>query len=419
MNKRKTSQHFPHKWLRRALLALGTFYLIFVIWLLFNDGLFTLLGWDFPSFYASAQIAVTEGFDRIYDLDLQRVVQQSLMSPYASSDIETAPTFYLPIFVVPFCLFLPLGLRGGFAVWTLLNLLVLVGYLHRFWDIWRSKNPGFDVREALSDSLGKRVALALAMFSLPIFMNFFSGQVSVWLLICVGEFLWAWEQKKAFRSGLWLGGLLIKPQTLILLLPFLVFSKEWSILGGFAVASTVIGAISLSLAGLEGLKAWLDLLVSYTGDLPTVNPQMMPNIRMVGTTLSLLLPSDIVRWITIGLSGAIALFVLGRSLSKWGPEKKSGALLPLMAATSLVAWHTHIHMAAILIPPLLHQARSGRLPYHFLALWAILPPVGFLGGMINTLLFIYLVHQLPPIPALTFSALILFVLHLYIIMRDP
>lgn len=404
-------RHFhPDQRIRLVLVGLGSFYVTFVTWLVFTGGFLTLFGWDFPSFFASARIAVTEGWARVYDLAVQREVQQSLMAPYTSEEVETAPTFYLPVFVVPFCLLLPLGLEGGFAIWTLVNLIVLIGYLRWLWDAFS--------RSQVENRAG-RLALALTILSLPVFMNIFSGQVSTWLLVCVGEFLRAWEQGKSLRGGLWLGGLLLKPQALILTLPFLLLSGEWSILAGFLVAATAIGAISLALAGPEGLGAWLDLLIRYTGDLPTINPQMMPNIRMVGTILSLLFPSDVLQWITLGLSGGIAVFVLARSLhiKKRVSGEKSGVLLVLMAATSIIAWHAHIHLATILIPPMLRQAARGRLSLRFLALWTILPPAGLLGGMIITLLFIYLTHQLPPIPALTCSAIILFAFHLYIAVR--
>ena len=57
---------------------------------------------------------------------------------------------------------------------------------------------------------------------MPVFLNFFFGQVNLWLLICAGEFFRAFLSAKPLKAGLFLGGWLLKPQLLILIIPFLL-----------------------------------------------------------------------------------------------------------------------------------------------------------------------------------------------------
>jgi len=412
----------PDERLRLTLVAVGTFYVIFTAWFLFNGGLFIPVGGDFLAFFASARIAATSGFSQVYDLSVQEAVQRDLTAPYNLSNLEILPTFFLPAFTAPFCLFLPLGLLGGFIIWTLLNLGVLIGYLAWFLGCVQERAGGGLTGQIPYIAFGtvRHSLLILTLLSFPVFLNFFFGQVNVWLLICIGEFLRAWEQGKPFRSGLWLGGLLLKPQTLILILPFLVLSGEWNAVLGFAVASAAIVGTSLGLAGLEGLKAWLIQLIRYTSNLPTINPQVMANIRMIGELLSVLLSSEALQKVAGGLSLGVALLVLllGLRLKKRAPEEISRIWLPLLATTSIIAWHSHIHMSMILVPPLLWQVIGGRMSQRFLALWAMLPVFSFLLGGIGNLLLSACGKLSLPIPLLSFSALSLLVLNFYIVIKS-
>ena len=53
--------------------------------------------------------------------------------------------------------------------------------------------------------------------------------MNIWLLVFVSEFLIANRRGREVRSGFWLGGLLLKPQTLILLLLGLLIARRFKI----------------------------------------------------------------------------------------------------------------------------------------------------------------------------------------------
>ena len=54
------------------------------------------------------------------------------------------------------------------------------------------------------------------------------------------------------------------------------------------------------------------------------------------------------------------------------------ALLGLLAATGAVAWHSHIHTAPFLIPPLILLERQHILPKHTPASWVFIPALAFI-----------------------------------------
>jgi hypothetical protein len=381
------------------------FYTILILWTVLHFGLFTVLGADFRAFFASAYIEVTSGFPQVYDLTVQKKFQKALMAPYTTGEVEAIPVPFLPLFILPFVIFLPLGLSGGFALWTILNIIALTVYLFRSAEESRKRDP----------------LPALAFLSFPMFLTLFLGQTNIWLLVCVGELMRAWERGDSFRSGLWLSGLLLKPQTLILLLPFLALNREWGILASFAVASTVIAAISLALAGLEGLKAWAILVLHYIGHLPTTerpttNPEVMINLRMVGEVLSVLFASEAVRGIAAGLSAVVAVVALILSL-RWRrrtPEERSGMLLFLLTVTSVVTWHSHIHMATMLIPSFLRQVSTRQMPHHLLVLWTMLPPAVYFLSIAGMALLSIWGRPFPPLPGFTYPALALLIFHIYL-----
>jgi len=393
----------PYRSLRLVLFAVGLLYILITIGTIHYGGLFSPVGVDFRAFFASARIAVTSGFPEVYHLAAQKEIQTALMAPYGSPEVEPGATFFLPAFILLLYPFLPPGLLGGLIAWIVLNLIILIGY-----SIW-----------FLRSETGKpgeySLLLAMALLSFPVLANFFFGQVNVWLLVCMGEFIRAWGEGKRVRGGLWLSGLLLKPQILVLMFPFLVFSGEWGIAGGFAIGAAAIGMISLVIGGTEGIKAWAALLTHHATRLPTTGPGIMINLRMVSELLSLLFSLDVQRIAGI-VAIAIALLTLWFSLRlrEQAPEEKLGVMVPLLAATFVTTWHAHMHMAMAFIPLLLHQVITGRMPLRLFGLWTMLPPAVYFLCVAGIVLLTVSGVQLPPIEGFTYPALVLLVLHLFL-----
>ncbi len=397
----------PDEWLRLALFTMGTLYVLLIFGLLWARMPF--VGLDFMVFFASAQIALTKGFPQVYDLTVQRAVQRDLLTLYMpSASIETLRFFYLPSFLLPFIPLVPLGMKGGFLLWSLTNIFVFAAYLTWFWR--KAQSHGNPTR-MLTPSLLR----GLALLSFPAFTNFLLGQINVWLMICVGESLRAWEHRKPLRSGLWLGGLLLKPQTLLLILPYMLLRREWQAVLGFAAVSAMVGALSVGLLGVDGLKDWVYQLLSHTGQHPSLAPGIMINFRMVGELISLAVPEEIARSVAALVSVTWALWALIRSLR----SRLSGSTqwLVLFAATLAAAWHAHSHMALILIPLLLWETAGKQLAGRLFLCWSLFPSALYLICALILALLQGLGQATLPIAGFTYPALALLSCHLYITVR--
>lgn len=353
-------------WQNLALAAIFAFYAAQVGLEIFRNNLFISVGADYLSFWSVGHIANTQGYEDVYDLDVLKGVQEPLVpDPDDSFKVFTpVPTPFLPIFILPFQALALLRPAVSFLVWTAFNLLVLILYLRFF---IRSIAP-----QQSSDRL-----LILLLVSFPIFSSLFWGQVNVFLVICVGEFLRAAMGGKAFRAGLWLGGLLLKPQILILIGPALLLQRSWKTLLGFATIAAALLAASIGLAGLDGLYNMASLWLGYAGGLPTNAPENMMNWRMLALHLGAFTTP------TLGWGFAIAGMILTilAGLYLWlrriptSARKFVVAVFGTLAATGAATWHSHLHMLMVLIPAFIYLFIQDRLPAKALSLWVFSLPV--------------------------------------------
>ena len=202
------------KWLNLLLAVLVTFFLVNLIQpLILGD-------WckqsDYCGYYSAGVVMNNGKIADVYDLQIleeyQFKVFQEANSPEPRSEIIAM--LYLPVFLIPFRLLALLNLSVSVIVWLVINFSILTAYLFFFAEKVSGKSLPLQI-------------YFLILASLPVFRNFYDGQINVWLLICIGEFLRASLSKRPWVAGLWLGGLLVKPQLLILVLPFLLIQKRF------------------------------------------------------------------------------------------------------------------------------------------------------------------------------------------------
>jgi len=357
-------------WLNLGLAVLGLFYLAFGLFYLWTGRVVNHLGVDFRTFRASAEIAWKYGFGAIYD----PAKQDEFQKPWYDQGIfgtgfdsyDYAPTYYLPAFVL---LFLPLLLfdpRTSFYLWTGLNVLLLVLYLWRF-------------QRALQDRPDWGI-LSRMVLSVPVFTTLMAGQVNVLLLICMGEFILALRKGRDFPGGLWLAGLLLKWQVLVLFLPGLLLGRRFRTLAGFALAAFLILALSVVLVGPEGLLAVGNLYLKASfGENRTINPQLMMNWRSLAANLGQVLPTALA-WVP-AVIGMAATAIAALALWVRRPEASSPAfgfvLLGTYAATCAASWHMHIYTSLPLILPLLLLYGQGQVSWKVIYLWLYVPAVLF------------------------------------------
>ncbi|MCS7283897.1 MAG: glycosyltransferase family 87 protein [Anaerolineae bacterium] len=364
-------------WQNLLLVALCGFYGALILYEIVKGNTFASLGADHLAFWGAGFIARTAGFENAYDLTQLRRVQAPYIPPPPDPSwvFVPLPAAVLPVFLLPFEILSLLSPPVSLAIWTLLNGLGLFFYL-RCW-VWEA-NP-----EAPA---GRTAALLMASF--PVFTTLFWGQVNALLAIFVGEFLRAMRSGKPLRAGLWLGGLWLKPQTFLLIVPALLLQRQgWALLG-FGAMSLLLLGLSLLIAGPQAMLRLLSLWLAFAEGIPTNIPENMVNWRMLGLRLGEFLPPA---W-AWGIAGtgltltALAALWLWRRPVAPSTQEFTVALLGTLAATGVIAWHSHLHQMLLLLPVLTFLiARRDAPPGAFVSL-LLLSPFAMLGDALIVLM---------------------------------
>jgi len=375
--KKPFSNFRPENWKNLILFALFAFYLTQFTFLVAQGSFPTEYGEDFLAFWSAGKVAAEKGFPQIYDLDLLRNIQvvelKSLGQPFNYDDpsFATLPSPYFSFFLLAFPLLSRFPSEVAYWIWTLANFFVLVGYLTFYLGKMNKTEP--QLKE-------KKQILLLMLVSFPVFTNLLEGQLNVFLLVCAGEFLRTARNKKPLLSGVWLAGLLLKPQLLILIVPIILFLRYWKVLVGFVISSGAILVISLLLSGISGITAQIKLLTNWGGGVSITNPSAMINWRMIAVNANFLTGLPI-GWFVAGLGVLLTLVVvvlLVKSKPVFGTPQWVLMVLGIFSATFALTWHAHYHMAIVLIPFLIYASMIKMPPKNLLTLWILTAPTTWL-----------------------------------------
>jgi hypothetical protein len=321
------------------------------------------LGTDFRGYYATAQITRQAGVGHVYDPQLQaeRQAMLTLRCPDGShrSPLVNVLVPYLPVFVP---LFLPLSwldMTASYLLWDLVNLAVLVVYLHRF-----------------SIAITGRVnyfKLFQWMICFPVLANLALGQVNVLLVVFLGEFTLAFLRGRLYFSGAWAGFLLLKPHLLILVLPGLLIARRWRTLPGIVASLIVLLAASFFLAGADGMSAWWNVIRSFSEPSFISLPNMM-NSRALAFNLARFIPGWAAWLAVIALMVAIILSVLYLWARSQLPWQFICLMLATLAGTFVLSWHANLYLWICLVPYLLVLDMEDQVPVALLGTWIYGPP---------------------------------------------
>ncbi len=360
-------------WLNLALACLLLFYILFEAWQALTPGMFGIeIANDYGEYIRGGTRANTYDFAWITEWRLQG-------RPPVSGEEWAGMLPYPPVFTVPFQLLAFLDPRISYWIWIAINLATLYVYLRFF-------------ARRLNLQLPARL-MTMVFAGLPVFHNLWLGQVNVWLLICVGELLRALLEQKPFKAGMWIGGLLLKPQILILIGLLLLVQRAWKIIAGLAVTSSVVGLVSFLLVGPGGFfQIWRSWTQAAQAPVSEWVEGMM-NWRMIDILLSTVTSA----WVGLAVAIVGMLITAGLCLYAWrrsfypAPRQYiSVGILGLLTATALVSWHSQIHMAMIFIPPILYLYLTGRLPQKVMQAWFLWPALLFVATVFGpeTLMFL-------------------------------
>ena len=227
---------------------------------------------DFHCFYAGGLLARTQP-SHLYDVTKQRSVQADAVGQQNGWNIFIQPP-YEALFLEPFSL---LPYRSAYLTYLALNIVLIVPCFLLARDAFSNVIDPWQLRPGL-----------IFFFFLPLWLALFEGQASVRLLLLCCAAWYELKRSKDFAAGLLLALALFKMQVIIPLMFFLVVWRGFRILGGFLTGSLAVGAVSLWLVGIGGMRDFAKLLhmssmvsdqtpsaAAATGQLP----ELMPNLR--------------------------------------------------------------------------------------------------------------------------------------------
>ena len=355
----------------------------------FNDSTFALLGaaillfgavlWcarspnaektDFSLTYVGAKIVHQGLGSRLYDLELQKQVRDSLFRHPNPLFFEHPPFEALllsPLAAVPF--------RTAYMLWGFLNAavwLLLIFFMRPYLP-------------APHEDLGY---IALWLLFAPLGVALFQGQSSLLVLALYAVAFVLLRQNSDLAAGAALGLGLFKFQFVLPFVLIFLFRRQWRFLGGFCITAAVLGILSLLTSGWNGIVTYVRFLLavgttpqnlSYGSavDMPTIHgfvyAMLGGRIGRLGLTVTVLT-----------LSIAVLLFIARKWCTPRGSRGDNLMFAAAVAASLLSGSHMFTHDFSPLLLAM------------FLA-WASLPMLSQ-GALRMALIFTLVVFWLPPV----------------------
>lgn len=367
-------------WTVIPLILIVSFYIILLVTWVSGHGFISSYGSDYVAMWSAGKLIDSGRFSDAYNLQsltrIQYQLQVDLNKISGTTKFVTLPAPYLPVFLILFKYLSRFAAETSFWIWIVLNQIALIGYMFYF-----SKKT----LKSLDGFRNELLLFILVLVPLPVFDNFVTGQMNVLLLICMGEFFRNAARKKIFLSGIWLGGLLLKPQLLVLILPYLFLEHEWKSIKGFLLSAGVLILTSYMLSGTDGMYSYLQLLSGWQNNNSVTAPDVMINWRMVGVYFDHFVgpPSGVIVAF-FGTAATIGLLYLLIKRYRRVEETAHGMIIVgLISGTLAVTWHAHVHMAIVLLPLLVGTIMKNQLPRHIIVGWAVAAPLLWmtLGGI--------------------------------------
>jgi glycosyl transferase family 87 len=295
---------------------------------------------DFRNFYSAGHMVRSGDARALYDYQTEKFYQDRLISRE-----NMAMPFIHPAYEA--LLFVPLSLlpyRAAYFAFLTVNLGLLA-------ICYRLLHPHMQNLEKVWRGLPAGMFLFL-----PVTGALMKGQDSILLLtllaaaaVCLGE-------GREFSAGVLIALGLFRFQVVLPIAILFLIWRRWRFSAGFAVAATVLAAVSVGVAGVAQTESYARSLLSISGSgsvadlVRYAQPDwQMANLRglivgLAGSHLSLLW----MRRVILLVSGAVLLLVAG--LTSRG---KGANLLPIaITASAAVSYHFLFHDLSVLLIPI-------------------------------------------------------------------
>jgi len=249
-----------------SVLSLALVYLL--LWLGMINDQKERTGADFIAFFAASQIAITEGPYNIYNLELQKQVEEDQIGfELASGQILLFN--HLPYLIPILNLIVTEDYIASFVRWGVILLAVFL--LGNYILLSVLINTGLNKQEYMLFGFG-------SILFLPFFISLLNGQDTAFLFIGAVLLLWGVVNEKPFFAGIGLSLMTIRPQlAIILAVPFLFQNRK--VWWWFLIGCLFLGIFVLVYVGIEGTQSLIRLiLITSQGDWYGMNPNDMPTL---------------------------------------------------------------------------------------------------------------------------------------------
>jgi len=294
--------------------------------------------YDFGLFYTAKQIYLHHTPAHLYDLDLQRQIEQQTYNIPADKLTQR----FLPYNHLPYETFLwvpldRLSAKHAFWAWRLVSLALLVATLLFFRRMLATER-----------TLGQLLLIAFAFFPVPYCL--LAGQDTFVTLAVLVFGFGLLNAKRDFPAGAVLALGLFKFQLVLPIIGIFFLRRAWKIVAGFTVSALALLAISVIMVGSRGMLGLVHLwAIGEKGAIVCINPRTMPNVRgLLG-----MLPGGHGSLVFVGTL-AVSVVLLRLVVYQVRSVSSFAEMLALAICFVLpVSFHTNLYDLALLIVPIL------------------------------------------------------------------
>lgn len=234
---------------------------------------------DFTFYYAAADVGLSHGWSRIYDLGLQQAQLNAMGSGITIAQlaryISPPPLAWIatPLTALPFV--------PAYAAWSAL----LVAALAVTWGL---AAPAPVARRA------RWIFLAAAIGWLPVIYGLQLGQPAMFVVLGVAGSYALLRSNRPFWAGIALGAIVLKPQLAFLVPPALLAAGRYRAFLGSVVALGALGLASVVTLGASGTSEYLARL-QFASSVP-VNRELTVALLFAGGPATHVLQLLIAAW---------------------------------------------------------------------------------------------------------------------------
>jgi Glycosyltransferase family 87 len=308
-----------------------------------------VLGADYAGFYMAGTLLNNFPPERLYDLRLQEGIFHQT-HPEASAD-EVLTFVYTPFFALLFQPLARLPYVPSFALWlsisvalSLASMILMLGTA--------SAIPAVD----------RSIVLLLALSFEPlIFECWLGGQASAFGMFWIALALARERRGGPFTAGLALGVLSYKPTLLILILPMLVCSRRWRMMGGFALCAIGLLCLSLAVVGWHGFLNYLDGILHHArllsrSEMSFRTAKYVDFLSFFKLLLGVSSPFARPLALAISLPALIALIAMWARVVRLGRDRGELAFAGTLTWTPILNFYSGVYDTIVIIPGLVLTA---------------------------------------------------------------